>query len=112
MLGQIGGSGVDVLSGGPFSAMLLAILVGGAVYLAASLAQGRASFQTESVPRGSGPARAAENPVLRTLYALALAVLFRLRGIRDRNLLPVSGVPRERCALPGGHASSGTFPSR
>lgn len=74
MLGQIGGFGVDVLSGGAFSAMLLAILVGGAVYLAASLPQGRASFQTESVRTEPGSARA-ENSVLRRLHALALAVL-------------------------------------
>ncbi len=73
MLGQIG-SGFEVLSTEAFSAMLLAILVGGAVYLVASLAQGGASFQTESVRSESGRA-GAESPVLRTLYALALAVL-------------------------------------
>ena len=73
MLGQIG-PGFEVLSTDAFSAMLLAILVGGAVYLVASLAQGGASFQTESVRSESGRA-GAESPVLRTLYALALAVL-------------------------------------
>ncbi len=73
MLAQIG-PGLDAFSIDAFSTMLLAILVGGTAYLAASLAQGGASFQTESVRAGSGPARA-ENPVIRTLYALALAVL-------------------------------------
>ncbi len=71
MLAQVG-PGVDVFSIDAFSAMLLAILVGGAAYLAASLAQGGASFQTESVR--TGPA-GAENPASRTLYTLALAVL-------------------------------------
>ncbi len=74
MLGQIG-PGFEVISTGAFSAMLLAILVGGAVYLVASLAQGGgASFQTESVRTESGRA-GVESPVLRTLYALVLAVL-------------------------------------
>ena len=73
MLAQIG-PGLDAFSIDAFSAMLLAILVGGTAYLAASLAQGGASFQTESVRSRSGPA-GAENPAIRTLYALALAVL-------------------------------------
>ena len=73
MLGQIG-SGFEVLSTEAFSAMLLALLVGGAVYIVASLAQGGASFQTESVRTESGRA-GVESPVLRTLYALVLAVL-------------------------------------
>jgi hypothetical protein len=73
VLGQIG-SGFEVLSTEAFSAMLLALLVGGAVYIVASLAQGGASFQTESVRTESGHA-GVESPVLRTLYALVLAVL-------------------------------------
>jgi hypothetical protein len=73
VLGQIG-SGFEVLSTEAFSAMLLALLVGGAVYIVASLAQGGASFQTESVRTESGRA-GVESPVLRTLYALVLAVL-------------------------------------
>ena len=54
--------------------MLLAILVGGAARYAASLPQGGASFQAESVRSRSGPA-GPENLASRTLYALALAVL-------------------------------------
>jgi hypothetical protein len=73
VLGQIG-SGFEVLSTEAFSAMLLALLVGGAVYIVASLAQGGASFQTESVRTESARA-GVESPVLRTLYALVLAVL-------------------------------------
>jgi hypothetical protein len=73
VLGQIG-SGFEVLSTEAFSAMLLALLVGGAVYIVAALAQGGASFQTESVRTESGRA-GVESPVLRTLYALVLAVL-------------------------------------
>lgn len=53
--------------------LLLAILVGGAAYLAASLAQGGVPVQTKSVQTGSSLA-GVENPVIRTLYALALAV--------------------------------------
>lgn len=70
MLSQIYPS--DVFSTGVFSALLPAILIGGILYFAASLTQRRGPFQTESARDEPGPA---ENPVLRTLYALALAVL-------------------------------------
>jgi hypothetical protein len=73
MLAQIG-PGVDAFSTDAFPAMLLAILVGGAARYGASLPQGGASFQAESVRTGSGPA-GPENLASRTLYALALAVL-------------------------------------
>jgi hypothetical protein len=73
MLSQIG-PGSDVFSTDVFSSLIPAILVGGAVYLIASLTQGRASFRTETARAESAPA-GVENPVLKTLYALALAVL-------------------------------------
>jgi hypothetical protein len=56
-----------------FSVLLPAVLIGGTVYAAVSLTRGRAPFQTESVRPEPGPA--GENPVLTTLYALAVAVL-------------------------------------
>lgn len=94
MLAQIG-PGVDAFSIDAFSAMLLAILVGGAAYLAASLAQGGASFQTESVRTGSGPA-GAENPVNRTLYALTLAVLVAaFVGFGIETFYPAPASPEE-----------------
>jgi hypothetical protein len=70
MLSQIYPS--DVFSTGVFSALLPAILIGGILYFAVSLTQRRTPFQTESARDEPG---SAENPVLRTLYALALAVL-------------------------------------
>lgn len=73
MLSQIGPS-FDVFSNDVFSVLLPAILIGGTVYVAVSLTQGRAPFQTESARPEPGPA-GTENPVLRTLYALAVAVL-------------------------------------
>ncbi len=73
MLSQIGPS-LDVFSNDVFSVLLPTILIGGTVYLAVSLTQGRAPFQTESARPESGPS-GVENPVLRTLYALAVAVL-------------------------------------
>ncbi len=94
MLGQIG-SGFEVLSTEAFSAMLLAILVGGAVYLGASLAQGGASFQTESVRTESGRA-GVESPVLRTLYALVLAVLVAaFVGLGIETFYPAPQSPEE-----------------
>lgn len=72
MLSQIYPS--DVFSPGIFSALLPAILVGGILYFAVSLTQRRMPFQTESA-RDEPDSAEAENPVLRTLYALALAVL-------------------------------------
>lgn len=73
MLSQIG-PGSDVFSTDIFSYLIPAILVGGAVYLIASLTQGRASFRTETTRTRPATAEV-ENPMLKTLYALALAVL-------------------------------------
>jgi hypothetical protein len=73
MLSQIG-PGTDVFSTDIFSSLIPAILVGGAIYLLASLTQGRASFRTEATRDESASAEV-ENPVFETLYALTLAVL-------------------------------------
>jgi hypothetical protein len=73
MLSQIGPS-FEVFSNDVFSFLLPAILAGGTVYVAVSLTQGRGPFQTESARPEPGPTGTG-NPVLRTLYALAVAVL-------------------------------------
>lgn len=70
-MSQIGPS-LAVFSSGGFSSFLPAVLVGGAVYLFVSLAQGRGTFQTDSTRPGSAEA---ESPALKALYTLALAVL-------------------------------------
>jgi hypothetical protein len=97
MLAQIG-PGVDAISTDAFPAMLLAILVDGAAYLAASRPQRGASFQAESVRTGSGPA-GPENLASRTLYALALAVLVASYvGFRIETFYPAPESP-EKAAL-------------
>lgn len=100
MLGQIG-PGFNVFSTGIFSAMPLAVLVGGAVYLAVSLAQGRASFQTETARAERDPA-GAETPMLRTLYALAVAVLVvAFVGFGIEAFYPSPQLPQQENAIAG-----------
>jgi hypothetical protein len=100
VLSQVGPN-FDVFSIGIFPALLPAILIGGALYFAVSLTQGRASFRTESGRGEPGPA-GEENPVLGTLYALALAVLIAaFVGFGAETIYPAPETPQDT-TLSGG----------